>query len=447
MKRITSHTTPSLVRSLMVLAMVIGTGAFLPALQPAQAATTIFTVNTNADTNNGACTVSLCTLRDAIDAANSNAGPDVIDFSVTGTITLTSPLPDITDDVTINGPGPNQLTVSGAGSFRVFKVTATGVVTFKFLNISGGNVLDWGGGILNSNTGTVNINYCTVSGNFAGYDGGGISNIYIGTVNVANTTLSGNAANYGAGIGGGGYLNVTNSTLAGNSASSDGGAIYAHPFWYAGSLTVTNSTLTGNSAAVVGGITYRDTYPFGGNPATVTNSTVSGNFGVGVDAGFITPVNLKSSIVALNTGPDLSQSIDSQGYNVIGTNSSYVIPAPTDQFGVTAAQLKLGPLQNNGGPTKTMALDCASVAMDKGINSNALGTDQRDAGFARTFDDPIKTNAAVGDGTDVGAVEGQTACAYRPANIRDCMNNGWEAFTNPSFRNQGDCIQFVNTAR
>src|SRR5215470_583403 len=47
------------------------------------------------------------TLRQAILDANGAAGADVIQFAITGsgvkTITLASPLPDITDTVTING--------------------------------------------------------------------------------------------------------------------------------------------------------------------------------------------------------------------------------------------------------------------------------------------------------------------------------------------------------
>ena len=121
-------------------------------------------------------------------------------------------------------------------------------------------------------------------------------------------------------------------------------------------------------------------------------------------------MNLKSSIVALNaafvSGPDISGPVTSQGYNVVGTTSGATIVATTgDQFGVTAAQLKLDPLANNGGPTQTMALESGSVAIDQGINSNSLTTDERGTGWARTFDDSGVPNAIGGDGTDVGAFE------------------------------------------
>jgi probable HAF family extracellular repeat protein len=35
----------------------------------------------------------------------------------------------------------------------------------------------------------------------------------------------------------------------------------------------------------------------------------------------------------------------------------------------------------------------------------------------------------------------------RPTNKDQCKNNGWQTFTNPTFKNQGDCIQFVNTTK
>src|SRR5262249_55695167 len=61
-------------------------------------------------------------LRQAILDANTQTGADVIDFApgLHGTITLTSGELDITDDLTINGPGANVLTVSGGNTYRIF---------------------------------------------------------------------------------------------------------------------------------------------------------------------------------------------------------------------------------------------------------------------------------------------------------------------------------------
>ena len=173
-----------------------------------------------------------------------------------------------------------------------------------------------------------------------------------------------------------------------------------------------------NAAGVAGGgITNSNAVVTGNSSVTIMNSTISGNgaiFGGGIDNEHFVDdgqqqVKLTSTIVANSTvGPDVRGVITSQGYNIMGdTRGAIITPTTGDQIGVSAAQLKLGPLQDNGGATPTMAPQCGSVAIDKGI-ANSLSTDQRGAGFARTVDDPTIADAA--DGTDVGAFELQPTC-------------------------------------
>lgn len=73
-----------------------------------------FTVNTLVDENNG-INVGGVSLRDAIAAANTASGADVIlfDSSLLGTIILSNGQLTITDALTINGLGANLLSVSG----------------------------------------------------------------------------------------------------------------------------------------------------------------------------------------------------------------------------------------------------------------------------------------------------------------------------------------------
>jgi hypothetical protein len=96
--------------------------------------------------------------------------------------------------------------------------------------------------------------------------------------------------------------------------------------------------------------------------------------------------------------------VTSQGFNLIGKSPGAAISSlPTDQIGTQVAPInpQLGPLQDNGGATRTRALLSNSPAIDKG-NSGGASTDQR--GFTRTIDAPI-ANATGGDGTDIGAYE------------------------------------------
>jgi hypothetical protein len=62
----------------------------------------------------------------------------------------------------------------------------------------------------------------------------------------------------------------------------------------------------------------------------------------------------------------------------------------------------LGPLQMNGGSTPTHAFQAGSPAIDKG-KSVAADVDQR--GIIRPVDLSSVTNAAEGDGSDIGAFE------------------------------------------
>jgi len=217
-----------------------------------------------------------CTLRDAIIAINTNSNSggcvgvnvntDLIEFTVSGTITLGSALPDILDDVTIDGAG--NITVDGDGSYRPF-VVDTATVVFDGLEITGGTETD-GGAIFNDG-GTVTVMNSTITNNVAGSNGGGIYNDG-GTLTVTNSTITGN----GAPLNGGGIYNQADgtatvdagSTVSDNEVGDSGGGIYSE-----GTLTVTGSAISGNTTVDQdgGGISNND------GTLTVEDSTISGN--------------------------------------------------------------------------------------------------------------------------------------------------------------------------
>jgi CSLREA domain-containing protein len=346
----------------------------------AQAAT--ITVNSGADAG-GTCPGASCTLRQAISTAASG---DTINFAAgITTITLTSDELLILKNLTITGPGANLLSVqrsaaSGTPNFRIFRINNN--VTISGLTIANG-INDRGGGILNS-----------------------------GTLTLTDSTLSGNAAFAVSGliVGGGiynvfGTVTITNSTISANRAISSGGGIYnVGP----GTATITNSTISGNN--VTGGPGGGIFNEVDGSTVTITNSTIFGNTAApGSDGGGIwngSTVNARNTIIAKNTavgGPDFKGPLTSQGYNLIGNTSGTTITgdATGNQLNVDP---KLGPLQDNGGPTFTHALLSGSTAIEGG-DSSGSNTDQR--GFTRPVDTPAITNAAGGDGSDIGAYEVQ----------------------------------------
>src|SRR5262249_35367033 len=147
---------------------------FVPRLEELedQSLPSTFTVLNLADSGAGS-------LRQALLDANASAGADTITFAskVKGTITLTSGELDITDALTIVGPGAKKLTVSGNHASRVFDITGGVTVTMANLTISNG-LADHGGGILNEAGASLTLSQVTLSQNQAvgGLGGGGLFN-------------------------------------------------------------------------------------------------------------------------------------------------------------------------------------------------------------------------------------------------------------------------------
>src|SRR5262249_26986795 len=132
-----------------------------------------FHVTTLADAGDGS-------LRAAVAQANAHPGADnvVFDDRLTGTIALTSGEIDITDDLKVNGPGADKLTVSGGNLSRVFTVEAGETVSISGLTIAGGSAgTDNGGGI--DNFGALTVSDSVFSGNSA-FIGGGLDNEFGG---------------------------------------------------------------------------------------------------------------------------------------------------------------------------------------------------------------------------------------------------------------------------
>jgi len=100
-------------------------------------------------------------LHSAITSANAAASDDMITFSVDGTITLASALPDLANSgtLTITGNGVANTLISGNNSVRVFTVASGANVTLNTLTLTDGSADDGkddinsandsGGGILN----------------------------------------------------------------------------------------------------------------------------------------------------------------------------------------------------------------------------------------------------------------------------------------------------------
>src|SRR5205807_2869587 len=147
-----------------------------------------------------------CTLREAINTANADAGAETISFDSTVfaapgpyTINLGSVLPDITSNMTITGPGANVLTVKRnvAGTFRIFFVHNGATASISGLTVNNGNASDGGGirvGLNGGDTGTLTLTRVAVTGNTATGPNGSGGGIHLkeSTLNVIESTISGN---------------------------------------------------------------------------------------------------------------------------------------------------------------------------------------------------------------------------------------------------------------
>ena len=402
-----------------VLALSLGVGA-------SQAA--VFTVTSTSDTDGTACG-SLCTLRQAINAANASVGADTINFNLSGTITLGSVLPVITDTLAIDGTG-RSVTLSGGGAVQVLQVDSATTLALNSFIIANGrstSVLTAGGvtvlppSATNPTGGaTLNITNCVFSDNstvasfaagaivlgtgnasltvtdsgFTGNSGqslngdptvGAIFSFSSGSMAIASSTFENNSGSTGAIQNSSGALMVSGSTFAANSATSlvgpgRGGAIVFNGGTEARG-TITNSTFYVNSAASTGGAIYFINIGGVFSQLTVTNSTFSGNVSAAIagNGGVV----LGNSILEKNTSGNCSASVGDGGGN-LSDDASCVFTTPTSLANTPA---QLGPLQKNGGPTRTMAPLIGSPAIDLGVNQLAidsgLTTDQRGTGFPR----------------------------------------------------------------
>jgi hypothetical protein len=267
----------------------------------------------------------------------------------------------ITDALTIQGPGANNLSLSGGNVASstdggILRVTAS-TLTVSGITLTDGNTTGRGGALGFDSFGSLTLSNVAIQNSFAQTCGGGLYK------------TSGN-------------LTVTHSTISGNSTGGSGGGFCSN---YA-TVSLLDSTVTGNSAGSLGGGFYVRA------GLTVNNSTITGN-GAGNGGGFYLEKFdgvLKNSIVAHNTaGAGQEFYVESQGSpnNVTANNclfaGSYFLNsgALSGSNNIFDQDPKLASLAYNGGPTKTLALLPGSPAIAAADNSTCETTDQR--GVAR----------------------------------------------------------------
>ena len=360
-------------------------------------------VSTAIDESDGNHSSGNLSLRETLELARAQPGTNTITFDPSlygGTISLINGWQLTVDsDVHIQGPGADLLVIDGPGSWdpefsaRVFFVSNDSediTVEISGLSITDGRTHNGhGGGIYNTETLTVRA--CDVHSNQAAGVGGGIYNSG-GTLRVVDSAVHENfAAQAGGGVhsyGSSGDVGVYNTTISGNWANQWGGGISQH----FGTLEMVNATVAGNTCDldVSGGES-------GGGVAALTGATIRLHNTIVDD-------NWRNAGGGFAVVDDIVGAMDPvSSYNVIGPGGSGGLSDGVNhnRVGVDA---KLGPLADNGGPTRTHAIDAISPAIDAGkdllAQAKGLTGDQR--GVARFID--ILTLGG-SETVDVGAYE------------------------------------------
>lgn len=282
-------------------ALALALTAFgLTGARPAHAAATV-TVNDTRDAHDptpgdATCDSTLganvCTLRAAIETADSNPGStivvgDHVAPANNGIYKLTLGTLPVVAAMAISGAGSASTIVDGAGAGGVFTVAAdpSDTVSMSGLTVRGGQA-PGGAGILGAG-GKLGLQGLVVSGNATTELGVGGGILSVNPLTMAGVTVSGNHAGFGGGLAvAASPATITASTFGGNTANGgvadkvavpgDGGGIFIEGFAdFPSVLTLTGSTVNGNSAAgeqaLGGGI-----FSVAGT-MKLTNDTLNGN--------------------------------------------------------------------------------------------------------------------------------------------------------------------------
>jgi len=328
-----------------------------------------------------------CTLRAAVQqAVNNNASvTDAIKIIVpAGVYTLTIPHADgggvlYLDQalngsplIEIDGAGVNDTIIDANHIDRAFRIGNRHAL-LSGMTIRNGSSLAAGAAI--ANLGDLAIDHVSIVSNDTDNFGGGICNFTNAALTINASTIAYNNARQG---GGGIYTSsalsviIVNSTIAANTTTASGGGIGNDG---TAAINVYNTTIAYNDADHT-----RETGELGGGISS--DISKGGKF------------NLYNSVVANNTvsntplEDDCFGSVSTHARNRFGSTENCTITQVSGSYALLSPNV-LGDLQDNGGPTLTIALPAGSNAINAGdptfgcldINGTTILTDQR--GFTR----------------------------------------------------------------
>jgi len=303
--------------------------------------------------------------------------------------------------------------------FTAGAIDNSGVATVRTTRISGNGVMEATGAAVRNGAGTLTLQQSTVADSAFG------AGIWIaaGSAMLVDSTVA--RHRHGA------IVNRATLTVQRSLIADEGGLIHESGLANAGLATLTDTTIVGHRARTGAGIVNEGTL-------TLINTTVSGNMAYTasaiLNAGIL---HLRSSTIAQNTallygggvavlnqtgtvdfantliaansseGPQASDcggTLLSLGYNLVQNAAHCAISGAIGHL-LTDVEPNLGPLQDNGGPVWTHALQSGSAAIDAG-NPAVPGSGDTACPSRDERDVPRPHGAAC----DIGALEATINC-------------------------------------
>lgn len=388
--RITPRSATALLTSGSLLALGGGAGALGAVLLASPAAAATFTVTE----------ASASSLGQAIFDANASPGADTIEFApgVTGIIDLPVSLPDITDSLTIIGPGSAALTISGNTLYHAFTIATggSGGVTISGLTIDGSDT------------------------RYTGESGGGAIAVTDTALTLDDVTLTNNRARptsgeasteaFGGGLGvnnapGTGDVVITNSVMTNNVAegtpgsSPDDGPSQGGGAWItADNITITNSTFSENQAELGAGL-----FAIARESLTLTSLTVSNN----------TATELGGGLVAAGSNVAVSDSVVSGNQSLEGFVGGAYLGSFGGTFSVTNTRISDNTSARVGGAYIVGYTEDFRPSLDRVTVTGNVATDPPDpsilyssVGGLLLFGSAEVSNSTISDNTGTGVTLG-----------------------------------------
>ncbi|MCA9773341.1 MAG: hypothetical protein KC466_13085, partial [Myxococcales bacterium] len=240
---------------------------------------------------------------------------------------------------------------------------------FQGLDLVGNTAALGGGGIAASSATDLSIGRSLISDNATDGEGGGL--LLNGRAKIADSEIRGNTALlYGAGVEGtdASRLTLERVAVTENMSAGTGGGVLA-----LGAADVFNTTVSTNSAAVGGGIRNFALDDADGGDVYLANVTLAANTsggGADLSAGANGAAILVRNSIVDSGAVACSGLVVSLGHNIASDGSCDFVDA-TDLASTDAMLLALA---DNGGPTRTHALETGSPAIDAGAAEDCAET-------------------------------------------------------------------------